>query len=49
MFPKVLWVADTPRRGGLIRKAIGRARSLHHDLFDVTTTDEAVTMLGGGQ
>lgn len=48
VFPKVIWVADTTRRGGLIRRAISKARSLHDPLFEVTTTDEAVAVLAGG-
>ena len=47
VFPKVLWIADTPRRAGLIHRAITRARSLHQSLFEVTTTDDALTVLTG--
>lgn len=49
VFPKVLWVADTPRRAGLIRRAISKARSLHEPLFDVTTTEEATVVLAGDE
>jgi hypothetical protein len=49
VFPKVLWVADTTRRAGLIRRAITKARSLHRPLFDVTTADKAIAVLAGGE
>lgn len=49
VFPKVLWLADTARRAGLIRRAIGKAHSLHQPLFDVATTDDAIAVLAGGE
>jgi len=47
VFPKVLWVADTARRAGLISRAIGKARSVHQPLFQVTTAGDAVAVLAG--
>lgn len=47
VFPKVLWVADTPRRAGLIHRAIGKAHSLHQPLFDIATTNDAIAVLAG--
>lgn len=47
-FPRVLWVADTDRRAGLIERSIASARSVNHDLFTVTTTSNAIEVLTGG-
>ena len=48
VFPKVIWIADTTRRAGLINRAIRGARSLHQPLFGVTTNSEAIGLLAGG-
>lgn len=49
VFPKVLWIADTERRSRLISRSITKARSLHQPLFEVTTADEAIAVLAGGE
>jgi len=45
VFPRVLFVADTPRRAGIITTALERTRRA--ELFTVCTNDEALTVLFG--
>lgn len=47
VFPKVLWIADTERRAGLINRAITGARVLHQPLFAVIATAGATDVLAG--
>lgn len=47
LFPKVLWVTPTARRAEQLRRAISAAHGLYENLFDVTTTDEAVCRMVG--
>ena len=47
LFPKVLWVAPTARRAKQLLRAISAAHGLYENLFDVTTSDEAVCHMVG--
>ena len=46
-FPRVLFVAPTERRAGMLERAIKTARHLNHELFAVTTTEDALDSLTG--
>ena len=47
LFPRVLFVAPTERRAGMLERAIKTARHLNHELFAVTTTGDALDFLTG--
>lgn len=47
-FPLVVWVTDDELRAQEIEAAIRSARSLKHDLFQVTTSDRLAALMAGG-
>jgi hypothetical protein len=47
LFPKVVWVTPTARRAERLRRAVSTAHNLNHDLFDVTTSENALQQLMG--
>jgi hypothetical protein len=48
VFPRVLWVTPADGRAERVRRAIERATDLTDGLFVVTTTEQAIAVLGGG-
>jgi Replication-relaxation len=46
VFPRVCWIVPDERRAERLRQAIARDRSLPERLFVVTTSEQAVTVLG---
>lgn len=50
VFPKVLFVADTHRRAGLVKRAIANTSRINRALFAVTTNNAALAIVtGAGQ
>lgn len=49
VFPQVCWVVPNDRRAGQIRRGIAQDRKLTDRLFCVTTTNEALHVLKGGE
>jgi hypothetical protein len=47
LFPKVLFVAPSPRRASVLKRTLAGARNLNKDLFAVTTSEMAVAELVG--
>jgi hypothetical protein len=47
LFPRVLFVAPSLRRAGMLERTIATARHLNRDLFAVTTTADALDFLTG--
>lgn len=45
LFPAVVWLVPTAKRGRMIREAVRAARDLDADLFWITTTDQALAHL----
>jgi hypothetical protein len=45
VFPRILWIAPTEQRATWLRKTIAADRRLAAGLFEVTTTDHALTAL----
>jgi hypothetical protein len=47
LFPKVLWTTPTTHRAEQVRRVISAAHGLDENLFDVTTSEEAVFHMVG--